>query len=213
MSTLAAEAPRRQTLADLVHDLGDIPLDRIRLQPPPGTATVADVIANQGCELVDGTLVEKAMGLLESFLAVYLSRLLDTFVDSRNLGMVAGEQGTMRILTGLVRIPDVAFISWDRFPGRRLPDEPVPNLVPDLAIEVISLSNTNAEMARKRREYFHAGVRLVWMVDRFDRNVMVYTSETDRQVLTEADTLEGDPVLPGFTLPVRDLFARLERHG
>ena len=69
------------------------------------------------------------------------------------------------LFRGLVRIPDVAFTSWERLPGRRVPPEPIPELAPDLAVEVLSQSNTEAEMTRKRGEYFAAGVRLVWLVD------------------------------------------------
>ena len=64
----------------------------------------------------------------------------------------------------LVRIPDVSFVSWDRVPGRKFPSEPVPPLVPDLAVEVISPSNTPKEMDEKLQEYFEKGVRLVWFV-------------------------------------------------
>jgi Uma2 family endonuclease len=78
---------------------------------------------------------------------------------------------------------------------------------------VLSESNTEAEMTRKRQEYFSAGVRLVWMVDPDARTVTVYTAPDQSIVLGEADTLTGDPVLPGFTLPLRDLFAELDRQG
>jgi Uma2 family endonuclease len=138
---------------------------------------------------------------------------LDSFVRARKLGKIVGKQATMQILTGLVRIPDVAFISWDRFPNRRIPEEPVPALVPDLAIEVISKNNTLAEMARKRHEYFTAGVRLVWMVDHFSRTVTVYTSEKEFRTLTESDILDGGGVLPGLAIPIRDIFAELDAHG
>ena len=55
---------------------------------------------------------------------------------------------------GLVRIPDVAFISWGRLPNRRVPTEPIPDLAPDLAVEVLSVGNTPGEMARKRQGLF-----------------------------------------------------------
>jgi Uma2 family endonuclease len=203
----------RATIADLVRDLGEIPLARIRRYPPPGTATVADVERNKCCELVDRTLVEKAMGLRESFLAMFLGRILGEFVADRDLGMISGPDGTIRFAPDLVRIPDIAFISWDRFPNRQIPEEPVPGVVPNLAIEVLSVGNTPAEMARKRQEFFAAGVNLVWIVDRFTRTVAVYTDETTFATLTEADALDGGAVLPGFTVAVRDIFAELDRHG
>ena len=76
--------------------------------------------------------------------------------------IVVGEAGMMRISQGLVRIPDVSFVSWDRLPEGKVPSEPIPALAPDLAVEVLSQGNTAKEMNRKRREYFEAGVRLVW---------------------------------------------------
>jgi Uma2 family endonuclease len=173
MSTALAAAPL-DTVADLLHRLGDIPPERIRMRPSPGTATEADVLAvkqTEGvlCELVEGVLVEKAMGIRESFLAVFIIELLNHFVRPRNLGMVSAPDGTMRLFPGLVRIPDVAFISWDRFHSRRQPAEPIPDVAPNLAIEVLSRSNTPGEMDRKREEYFAAGVLLVWEVDPEDR--------------------------------------------
>jgi Uma2 family endonuclease len=216
-STLTEPVPTTgteiRTVADLLRRLGDIPAERVRVQPPPGAATIADVEKNKGCELVEGTLVEKAMGARESMLASYLIYLLQLFVIPRNLGMVTGEQGTWEIMPDLVRIPDVAFTSWDRLPGRVVPTNPVPALAPDLAAEVLSKSNTPAEMLRKRQEYFNAGVRLVWMIDPAARVVTVYTAVNQSRVLTVADTLDGGAVLPGFAVPVRDLFAELDRHG
>jgi len=207
-----------ETLADLLIQLGGISPDRVRFRPLPGTATekdVLDVQAREGrlCELVDGVLVEKGMGFRESFLAVALSTILWSFVESRNLGLVTGADGMMRLVSGLVRIPDVAFISWERLPGRRLPSEPIPGLVPDLVVEVLSESNTAAEMTRKRHEYFTAGVRLAWFVDPVTRTVAVYTAVDQSTVLHTDHTLEGGAVLPEFALPLRELFAQLDRQG
>jgi Uma2 family endonuclease len=119
----------------------------------------------------------------------------------------------VRLAANLIRIPDVSFISWERIPGRRMPTQPVPHLSPDLAVEVLSESNTNAEMDRKRREYFGAGVRLAWFVDPRERTVDVYTAVDQFTTLTEDQTLDGGNVLPGFTLPLRGFFAELDRQG
>jgi Uma2 family endonuclease len=211
----SAFTPPVRTVADLLHRLGDVPPDRVRFDPVPGTATVADVAysENKGCELIEGTLVEKVMGLRESLLAIFLGGLLGPFVRRQNLGILTGSDGTYEVLSGLVRLPDLAFVSWDRLPGRRIPDEPVPNVVPDLAVEILSASNTLGEMSRKRGEYFRAGVRLVWEIDPRARTVRVYTSANTYTDLTAGDTLDGAPVLPGFTLPLAQLFAELDRHG
>src|SRR3954452_24115384 len=124
----AATATRWETLADLVEQLGSIPLRRIRMTPAPGTATEADLIEAEGryhslFELVDGVLVEKGMGYRESLLACALIEFLRAFVIPRNLGLVSGADGSLRLFPGLVRAPDVAFASWDHFPDRRLPTE------------------------------------------------------------------------------------------
>jgi Uma2 family endonuclease len=207
-----------QTLADLLEHLGGIDPGWVRAHPAPGTATEQDVLAAQArtgrlCELVDGVLVEKPTGFRESCVAAALIALLRGFVRPRNLGLVAAPDGMLRLAPQLVRIPDVAFLSWGRLPGRRVPDEPVPQLAPDLAVEVLSESNTPAEMARKRQEYFTAGVRLVWFVDPDARTVEVYTAPDQSTVLGEGDTLDGGAVLPGFTLPLRELFAELDLQG
>jgi len=199
------------TLAELIERLGFIPPERIRLFPPPGTATETDVIARPDgvkrlCELVDGVLVEKAMGYYESRLAVVLIGLLQDFLRQHDLGIVLGADATLRLSPGLVRIPDVSFLSWDRFPNRTLPAESVPDLVPDLAVEILSEGNTEAEMARKLREYFSAGVRLVWYVDPNTQTVRIHTSPDESTLLTTGQTLDGGAVLPGFALVIRQWF-------
>ena len=80
-------------------------------------------------------------------------------------------------------------------------------------VEVLSEGNTRAEMDRKRGEYFRAGVRVVWEIDPRRRTLRVYEAADRYTDLTEADTLAGDPVLPGFRFPLSDLFAELDQHG
>ena len=216
--SIATDTDTIQTLADLLERLGDIPLQRVRFRPPPGTATESDVLEAEGrdnrlCELVDGTLVEKGMGYQESLIALAIGSLLREFVVPRNLGLVSGADGMVRLFPGLVRIPDVAFVSWDRIPDGRVPPEPIPELAPDLVVEVLSPSNTVKEMRRKRREYFEVGVRLVWSVDPADRTVAVDSAPETSVKLDEArdDVLDGGEVLPGFVLPLRTLFGELDR--
>ncbi|MBV9124443.1 MAG: Uma2 family endonuclease [Planctomycetes bacterium] len=215
--TIPPPSDKPKNLADLVERLGDIPLERILLQAPPGTATEQDVLAARAtpekrlCELVDGVLVEKAMGTRESWLAVLLIHHLMTFLEQHDLGLVLGADGMLRFFSGRVRIPDVSFLSWERLPGRELPDSPIADLVPDLAVEVLSKGNTKKEMARKLRDYFQAGVRLVWLVDPKSQAVDVYTSATKKKRLTRNQILEGGEVLPGFTLPLRQLFTPSRR--
>ena len=212
---MTTSSPAIHTLAELLDQLGGVSPTRVRVQPPPGTATVADVIEierteNRLCELVDGVLVEKVMGYRESLLAALLVTALRNFVDPRNLGLVSGADGMVHLFPALVRIPDVAFVSWSRLPGG-VPEEPVPELVPDLAIEVVSKGNSKAEIERKVAEYFAAGVRLVWLVEPADRTVAVHVSPDRGTCLRSGTQLDGGDVLPGFSLPLATLFAELDR--
>jgi Uma2 family endonuclease len=209
---MAIASTENPTIADLLAELGDIPPHRILLRPMPGTATEQDVVVirhrhKRLCELVDGVLVEKAMGLKESALAALLIGYLIQFVRPRDLGFITAPDGALRLMPGLVRIPDVSFISWDRLPERRIPEEPIPTLAPDLAVEVLSESNTPKEMERKLRDYFAVGVRLVWYVDPESRTVEVFTAVDRSTTLDAGRTLDGGAVLPGFALPLAELFA------
>ena len=200
------------TAADLVLRFGAIPLRRVRRDPPPGSAMEADVVEihdreDRLYELVDGVLLEKTVGTYESYLAMLLGRLLGNYVEENNLGIVLGADGMMRLAPGLVRIPDVSFISWQRLPERKVPREPIADLAPDLAIEVISKSNTPEEMERKLHDYFAAEVRQVWYVYPVPREVRVYVSPRQRTVLDQQQTLDGGQLLRGFSLPLREFFA------
>ncbi len=202
------------TVADLVELFGPMPAGRIRTNPAPGTATEQDVIdvevrESRLCELVDGVLVEKTVGYYESYLAVQLGYFLAGFVRRHRLGVVAGEAGMMRLSAGLVRIPDVSFVSWSQLPGRRVPRVPIADLAPDLAVEVISPSNTTREMERKLQDFLAAGVQLVWYVYPEPQEIHVYTAER-HDVLTIDQELSGGDVLPGFVLPLRQLFEEPE---
>jgi Uma2 family endonuclease len=105
------------------------------------------------------------------------------------------------------RRPDVAFISYARWPRNRpVPGEEFWEFVPDLAIEVISPTNSAVDVVKKLEEYFRAGMRLVWVVYPTEKLVYCYRSKTDIRVFGPTDELEGDPVLPGVRLPVRALF-------
>jgi Uma2 family endonuclease len=151
------------------------------------------------------------MGVRESLLALALGEFLRQFVNARNLGLVTGPDGMLRLFPGLVRIPDVAYISWAHVPGGVVPEEPIPDMVPDLAIEVLSPSNTPGEMKRKLDEYFDVGVRIVWLVDGRSRTIRVHESPTTFTTFGAGDTVSGGDALPGFVLTVDNLFAELDR--
>jgi Uma2 family endonuclease len=202
---------------ELIAHVGDIPGARIRLKPAPGTATEQDLIDACDhewlCELIDGVLVEKTMGAIESYLASYLIELIGRFARENDLGIVLGEAGMLRFTKRKIYLPDVSFISWSQNPISELKKQQVADLHPDLAVEVLSPSNSAKEMQKKRNDYFAWGVQLVWELDPTTREMRVYASPDTFTIIDINGTLDGGSVLPGFTLPMTTLFADLDRHG
>jgi Uma2 family endonuclease len=199
------------TLADLQSHLGGIPLERIRLYPPPGTATKREMEAirartDRTCELIDGVLVEKAVGHYESMLAMLIGRRIGAYLDSHDLGTIAGADSMMELFPGHVRAPDVCVVRWERYPEGSVPDDPIPPVAPNLVVEVLSRSNTPAEMRRKLHDYFTAGVELVWYIDPQTRTARAFTAEEQSTGFDEKGTLSGGEVLPGFELSLADVF-------
>lgn len=211
MSSNAAVAA---TWSDFLEDLGQIPASRVRRDPTPGNATIEDLVrvneAGGQCELVDGALVEKAMGWQQSLIAAVLIELIGGFVRRNKLGWVAGADGFIKLFPNLVRGPDVAFFGRQRMPDGKLPQEKVPAIVPDLAIEVLSDSNTRSEMMRKCREYFLAGVTQVWMFDLRQRTVAVYTAVSAYHVFDEDQVLSAGDILPGLSVSLAEVFGELD---
>jgi Uma2 family endonuclease len=206
-------------VADLLHRLGDIPASRVRIDPPPGRATLADLVAvneqstGAVCELAEDTLVEKAVGQLESCIGMIVGGELYAYLKAHDIGMLYGEAAVLEILPGIGRAPDVSFLSWKSLPGGKPPprSDQVPAVVPDLVVEVLSASNAPREMARKRDEYFRAGVKVVWEIDPESRSANVFTGPNTMTPVPADGTLDGGDILPGFTLSLREVFDRAER--
>ncbi len=116
----------------------------------------------------------------------------------------------MKLRPQLIRIPDVAYVR--RGPSDpKIPSEPVPAVAPTLVVEVLSDSNTPGEMTRKIGEYFTAGAELVWVIDPDTRTAEIYTAPQDSRHIDIAGVLPGEPALPGFSLPMKELFDELDR--
>jgi Uma2 family endonuclease len=200
-------------MAEVMERIGDVPLERIRWRPAPGTATEKDVIAalnapnKRLCELVDGVLVEKAMGTREALLGGEILRLIGNFVVAEGLGVVLPADGALRLMPGLVRIPDVSFIPWGSIPGERFSDAALASYIPDLAVEVLSRTNTKKEIARKLRDYFLTGTRLVWAIEPRTQTAKVYTAPDECRSVGKSGRLDGGIVLPGFSISMTELFA------
>jgi len=198
------------SFAYLHEQLGGVPLVRIRRKPAPGTATEDDLerAGKPVCELIDGVLVEKPMGLLESMLGAYILRLVGNHVAENELGIMAGEAGFIRLGENQVRAPDVTFIPWSEFPSGEVPkNEAFWSVAPGLIVEVLSPGNTDAEIDRKLREFFAVGCKLAWVIDPPTKTAKAYTSAKKFKQLDEGGTLDGGKVLPGFKLPLADVFA------
>jgi Uma2 family endonuclease len=160
-------------------------------------------------EVVDGRIVElPPIGAYESDIANFLAQLLDAHARKSRLGRVFLEL-LFRIDTArnLKRRPDLAFVSAARWPfGKRVPRGEAWDMVPDLAVEVISPSNGAAEIACKIHDYFQTGTLLVWVIYPETREVYVYTSVSYVQILIEPAELDGGDLLPGFRISLDRLF-------
>jgi Uma2 family endonuclease len=167
--------------------------------PPPGDIRY---------EVVDGTIVELPMGTSESELAFLIALEITQFAKPRGLGSSYPEL-LFRLIPGKNqrRRPDVAFLSAAKWPvGKRVPRGESWQVVPDLAVEVVSPTDSAEALERKIDEYFEAGVAAVWVVYPTSRKVYAYSSPTDVRILTPPAELDGGEVIPGFRLPLARLF-------
>jgi Uma2 family endonuclease len=160
-------------------------------------------------EVVGGQIVEKPeMGVVESLLASLLLRRMANHSDENQLGRVVAE--TLFLLDpglGLKRRPDLAFVSTQRWPlRRRVLRTEAWEIVPDLAVEIVSLTNTAEQMAEKIEDYFRSSVRQVWVVYPGTSKVYLYDTPTSVRILQVGDDLDGGSVLPGFRLALEHLF-------
>jgi Uma2 family endonuclease len=174
----------------------------------PADGSALRVLDDMLYEVVDGKIVEKTVGAFELEIAGILHVQLGMFVSTRRIGRALIEM-TFRIdhARDLQRRPDVAFVSGARWPvRRRVPDVAVWDMVPDLAVEVVSKTNTADDVQQKIHEYFKAGVSRVWVIYPRQQVVYVYSSPAEVQVLELGQELDGGELVPGFRLPLAALF-------
>jgi Uma2 family endonuclease len=214
MSLIDLPSPE-MTAEELAARVGAVPLWRVRINPSPGTADEADVERvrreeSRLCELIDGVLVEKAVSNKAAFLAMVIGRLLGNFVEPRKLGWILGPDGFVWLLGKRLRAPDVSFIGREQLPDHRLPDQGYVHVAAALAVEIFSPGNTAREMERKRDDFFSAGTQLFWIVYPDRREIEVFVPTQTPRTLREGDVLDAANVLPGFSVPVSELFANLD---
>lgn len=161
------------------------------------------------CELIDGVLIEMPPANLEhGYTESNAGTLLSNHVRANRLGWVlTGDPGfILRRNPDTVRAPDVAFIRAGRFPAGRLPRRGFAEIAPDLVVEVISPSDTPAEVQAKVRDWIEAGVRMVWLMYPEQRTVHVIRSLQERLILDDSAVLDGGDMVPGFSCRVAELF-------
>jgi Uma2 family endonuclease len=153
-------------------------------------------------ELIEGTVIEKMASFTPSRIAMRIGRFLANFGD--DIGYVTGADGSYILSPHDEFMPDVGFILRARLPT---PPEREVEGPPDLAVEVKSPTDNKRDMRMKAETYIRLGTRMVWLVFPDEQRVEVYLSGRDVIELAIDDVLEGGDVLPGFELPLRDLFA------
>ncbi len=160
-------------------------------------------------EIINGKILElPPMGIYASLIAFKIGYLLQTWCIRHGLGTVVVEGlFILDSAKNLRRRPDVAFVSAQKWP----PDQPPPEagdweVIPDLAVEVISPNDVFQDVLQKMQEYFRLGVRQVWIVIPSNREIYVYDSPISPRVLSAVQELDGGSLLPGLRMPVGSLF-------
>jgi len=179
-------------------------------EPPTGAAALP-ATEEPLYEIVGGECVELApMGIYANLIAARLFIAVESFLQTHPLGTVVME--ALLILdreANLRRRPDVAFVAVNRWPlDREVPETGDWDVVPTLAIEVLSPHDVSTEVEGKVLEYFAHGVQAVWVVHPEHRRVYCYSAANETTILDEQSTLTGGELLPGLTIPLTNLFRR-----
>lgn len=158
-------------------------------------------------ELVRGEIVTMAFPKpRHGRVVAKIMQQLGNYLDENPIGFATAETGVQTEHDpDSVRGPDATYCSFDRFPPG-FDDTVYFEVAADLCIEVRSPSNRRRDWEDKAGEYLRGGVRMVWLVDPDDQTVTVYREPEKGRKLSNADTLDGEDVLPGFSCPVSKLF-------
>ncbi len=159
----------------------------------------------QKYELVDGEIVVSPASVLHGEIALKIAHIIATFLDDHPIGKVYGDNVGLVFPTGNLRSPDAFFVRTEKLPGGKSPVT-FGELVPDLAVEVLSPGDRPRNVANKIGEFLECGVPLVWVVDPDAQTVTAYRSLSNIQQFTATDTISAEPILPGFTCLVSRFF-------
>jgi Uma2 family endonuclease len=181
----------------------------MRLMDTKGRATIEDLLQmpkdGRKYELVDGEILVSPGGMRHSEISTKISCIIATFLEGSPVGKVYGADVGISLPDGNLRSPDVTFVRFEKLPEGKSPDA-FGELVPDLAVEVLSPSDSLKEVGRKIGEFLECGVPLVWLVDPARETVTCYRSLSQTEQYGIHDTIHGEPVLPGFSCPVIRFF-------
>ncbi len=155
-------------------------------------------------ELVDGQIRMTPAGYRHGRVSVRLATVLAAFTSERRLGDVLDSSTGFRMPSGNVRLPDVSFVAAERAPARS-DQKGFSNVIPDLAIEVLSPGDRPREVLDKVGEYLDSGVRMVWVIDPEARAAVVYRSLSNARSVRADEMLDGEDLVPGFSCPLADV--------
>ena len=159
-------------------------------------------------ELVNGELVDMGnSGMEHGEIGSLLGGLLAIYVRQHKLGTVCDSSTAFALKNGNRRSPDVSFVSKERLKGLKRPPRGFFQGSPDLAVEILSPSNTVEEIHTKIVEYFENDTRLVWVIHPDEKYVLVYHAPEPERLLRPHDVLDGEAIVPGFSMSVAELFA------
>lgn len=162
-------------------------------------------------ELVDGEPVDMEGTPPHGRLTLCIGRLVDHQVNASGLEMDVGVSTGFQMGGNTLRFPDVHVTRWERMADYDESAGGWPQFAPDVAIEVVSPSNTSAVLARKTEEYFANGCRAVWVADSRPRTIAIRRPGVPERIFGVGDMLTGEPDLPGFSCPVNDIFSVMDR--
>ena len=163
-------------------------------------------------EIINGELIDMGnSGALHGYVCSLALAALAGYILPKKLGVILDSSTAFKMKNGNKRSPDIAFFAKERLQGIAVLPSGYLDGAPDLAVEVLSPGNTVEEIDDKLTEYFENGSRLVWVIHPTQHYVLVYRSaqEPDR-LLKGKDSLDGEEVIPGFTLAIADLFQKLD---
>lgn len=163
-------------------------------------------------EIINGELIDMGnSGALHGYVCSLTLAALAGYILPKKLGVILDSSTAFKMKNGNKRSPDIAFFAKERLQGMAVLPSGYLEGAPDLAVEVLSPGNTVEEIEDKLTEYFENGSRLVWVIHPTQHYVLVYRSaqEPDR-LLKGKDSLDGEEVIPGFSLAIADLFQKLD---